>query len=85
LLAIGDKYNIKGLVNLCERELSKDIELNNAINILEAADKVGAEYLKSCAVSFVAANHRSFQKTSEWKNVVEPDSELLSAILRLKL
>ena len=85
LLAIGDKYNIKGLANLCERELSKNIELNNAINILEAADKVGADYLKSCAVSFVAANHRSLQKTSEWKKVVESDSELLSAILKLKL
>ena len=85
LLGIGDKYNVKGLVDLCENELSKSLELNNVINILEAAVKVGAENLKNCSIAFIADNHKSLQNTVEWKTCVEPDSVLLNEILKLKL
>jgi hypothetical protein len=85
-LLIGDKYNVKGLVNLCEVELSNKLELNNAINILEASEQVvDAKQLKSNAIRFVANNIKSFFDTSDFKRVVGPNPELLYEILNLTL
>jgi hypothetical protein len=85
-LLIGDKYNVKGLVNLCEVELSNKLELNNAINILEASDQVvDAKQLKGNAIRFVADNIKSFFDTSDFKRVVGPNPELLHEILKLTL
>jgi hypothetical protein len=72
------------LVNVCEKELSKSLELSNAISILESAVRVRAEDLRSFALTFIADNHKSLQKTPEWKKVIEPDSDLLNEILKLK-
>jgi hypothetical protein len=85
-LLIGDKYNVKGLVNLCEVELSNKLKLNNAVSILEASDQVvDAKQLKSNAIRFVADNIKFFFNTSDFKRVVNPNPELLREILKLTL
>ena len=83
---MADKYNVTGMVPLCEEELSKNLKLNNAIESLEAAIRVvAAGRLKSDAIRFVADNIRSLMNTPEFKRVVDPNPDLLREILDLTL
>ena len=81
LLLIGDKYHIQDLVTVCEHELTKNLTLENAIETLKVADLTGAKHLKDQASVFIFANIKALRGTPKWKEVIQPDPELLSAIL----
>ena len=81
LLAIADQFNLKELALLCELELSKMVTCQNAIKILNIADKVAeAKRLKGFIIEFMSQNIFSFIGTADWKEIIEPNPELLNAI-----
>ena len=66
LLHIADKYNVKGLIDFCEVELSKELNSDNAIKILDAADKVvEAKRLQQVCIQFTAENLASLMDTPD--------------------
>ena len=86
LLLIGDKYNIKGLTDFCEVELSKDLHVDEVIQILDAADKVQeAKRLRKVCVQFIAKNLASLFDTPNWKAFIEPNQRFLNDILKDKI
>ena len=56
LLQIADKYDIKSLVNKCLDELSQNLNLDNVINTLQAADLVNSDELKKAAITYITSN-----------------------------
>ena len=56
LLQIGDKYDIKSLVTKSLDELSQNLNQDNIINTLHAADLVNANALKNTAITYIARN-----------------------------
>ena len=75
MLLIGDKYDLKELVQFCEQELAKSLGLENAIEFLGMAEKGNSKYLKDTAMTFISKNLKIFLNTQEWKdlNAREPD------------
>lgn len=55
LIEAANKYSIKDLVHLCAHRISYNIPLDNAIDILIVADRVGADFLKKDCVKMIAA------------------------------
>ncbi len=82
LLLIADKYQIKSLVQDCEKEMVKWLDMNNAIDFLNVADQTRANHLKDEASSFIAKNLKSLKNSSKWKQVIKPSADLLNAILQ---
>ena len=71
LLLIAGQFNLKGLVQLCESEITKEVTCQNVIQILRVVDKVvDAKHLKDFASDFLANNMSSIVKTSDWKQIV---------------
>ena len=86
LLLIADQFNLKDLVHLCESDISKTLSVDNAVKILNVADKVPeASRLQQLVLQFVAENILAVVGTEDWKNVIDPDLELLKAIKNIKL
>ena len=56
MLQIGDKYDIKSLVTKSLDELSQNLNQDNIINTLHAADLVNANALKNTAITYIARN-----------------------------
>ena len=70
LLLIADQYNLKDLIQMCETEISRKLTCENAMKILNTANKVAdAERLKDFATKFVIKNIASIISSEEWKEV----------------
>ena len=83
LLIIADQFNLKGLIQLCESDLSKTMTHQNAIEILNMADKIpDTKRLRNLAAEYVYKNMLSLVSPDNWKKIVE-SSSLLDAILNI--
>ena len=86
LLLIADQFNMKDLISFCEVELSKTVTCQNAIKILNIADKVAeAKRLKDFVIEFIAQNFLSLVGTDDWKEIIDPNPDLLKAIKTFKV
>ena len=83
LLLIADKYNIKSLVQFCQEELSQNLSLENALQILEISEKIDVDHLRVETLAFVAKNRKTLMLTDKWKQVVSSNHEILEEIIRL--
>jgi hypothetical protein len=66
LLLAAHKYNIHQLVDLCQAELSKRLEVENAIDLLKVADQVGANHLKLSSIAFIAEHLVVYYSTASF-------------------
>ncbi|KAL7303408.1 hypothetical protein TKK_0004593 [Trichogramma kaykai] len=53
LLLVGEKYQLEGLKNKCEKILSLELSSENAVDILKVANKCNMSSLKKNAVDFI--------------------------------
>ena len=74
LILIADKFKVQGLFDICQQEMSKQINDENVADVINVASKVGATFLKKNGIDFVARNGG----TQRWKEVVESNSEISS-------
>ena len=71
LLVIADQFNLQGLIQLCESEISKKVTCQSVTDILRGIHKVAdAKHLKDYATDFMANNITSIVKTSDWKEII---------------
>ena len=59
LLAMASKYQVKGLVNTMEIEISTYLTMENCIQLLVFSDTMFASELKRSALQFIAMNYES--------------------------
>ena len=85
LLLIADRFNLKGLIKLCEARLAGSLAVSNAVEILDAADKVAdASNLKNAGIDFVADNLSLLIGTDDWNRLLGKNIKLLNSILKKK-
>jgi len=85
LLLIADRFRLKGLIQFCKTKLSKSLTTTNAIQVLDAADKVpDAASLKIAAVQFIADNLPFLIGTDDWNNILGKNIKLLNSVLKIK-
>jgi len=85
LLLIADRFRLKGLIQFCKTKLSKSLTTTNAIQVLDAADKVpDAASLKIAAVQFIADNLPFLIGTDDWNNILGKSIKLLNSVLKIK-
>ncbi len=82
LFLIGDKYDLKDLVQFCEQELANSLGLENAIEFLCMAEKVNSKYLRDFAINFIGKNLKSFIDTQEWKDLNAREPDMTNKILK---
>ena len=61
LLALADKYEVKGLFDSAETQLALSVRKDNAAEILKLADKVRAKKLENSVLDFLKANQGAIQ------------------------
>jgi hypothetical protein len=64
LLALAHKYEVKGLVHECERYLVGTLSADNAVELLQLADKYESKELKGRALQFIKINFSSIIQQS---------------------
>lgn len=77
LLCLAIKYQVMGLVEVCETFLSVSINLENIISTLQFSNAIGAETLKSKALLFIAQNSLKIMQMKEFS---ELEGELLQDV-----
>ncbi|CAM0947068.1 unnamed protein product [Alopecurus aequalis] len=53
LLVAADRYGMERLKLICERKLSKVLDVNNVCSTLEFADRQSCQQLKNCCVAYI--------------------------------
>lgn len=84
LYAASDQYDLKYLQNMCEVEMSKNITVENAVEILLTADLYNSKCLKDIAIKYINTNAARVVKTEAWQNMAISHGHLLTE-LYLKL
>ena len=72
VLAAADKYDMKALFKICQRELCNQIDVNNAANFFAASYlHQKAKILKSTATKFIVNNYSEVKKTHGFATICE--------------
>jgi hypothetical protein len=66
LLATASKYQVQGLISLCEHHLSVLLTLGNCIQLLIFADSIYAQELKKNALQFIARHFEELENEEEY-------------------
>ncbi|XP_044736264.1 speckle-type POZ protein-like isoform X2 [Chrysoperla carnea] len=71
ILAAADKYDLKRLKKLCEKELCTSLTIENAAETLILADIHNADQLKAEAIYFINNNNSAVKSTTGWKEMIQ--------------
>ena len=72
VLAAADKYDMKALFKICQRELCNQIDVHNAANFFAASYlHQKAEILKNTATKFIVNNYSEVKKTHGFAMICE--------------
>ena len=81
LLTVADKYDVPGLRRVCERQISRKVDVTTAAHTLQLADDYKAPYLRQCALAFIAQNLKAVLATEGWHEVTRSRPDFLNAVL----
>lgn len=76
LFCAASKYQIMGLVTICEDQICHDVNLENILSILCLSDTYGSSRIKEKAFQLITQNYTLFQK----QNLVGLDKSLMDEI-----
>ena len=82
LLAAGEKYNLPGLKVLCEDALSRDMNIDNVLDMLLVADLHKAANLKALALKFIVENAQDIVAQDDWSKKLEKFPSILSDMFK---
>ena len=82
LLRAADKYAVKDLKIECENKICDDLSLKNVVKCLILADQHNAHRLKAKSIEFIVKNAKNFVEESEFKEMMQKNSELSYEIFR---
>lgn len=81
ILRLGKKYHVEELIQLCELELVRDINVSTVVGVFESADKYGMTGVKENAMKFLKENLRDVSKSEEWTTVFMQRADLMAGLL----
>ena len=65
----ADKFNLKGLMDLCTKFLASNLSVESALDVLIKAELVNQPTLFDTASKFVRENLGKVNKTSAWEEI----------------
>ena len=82
LTAVADKYNIQPLKAVCERELSRSLDVRNAVSTLLLAELYCIEGLREECVAFVANNMGTVKRATpeDWQELMTEHAQLMCEV-----
>ena len=81
LLRVADKYEVIGVVDMCAKYLESNLSLENALDILTAAELTNQKALFDSAAKFVRKNQGKMNKTGACKEMLEKDPKLIANVM----
>ena len=81
LLFVADKYNIAGLVEVCNEYLKSNLSVDNCLDVLLSAHLINQKELFRAVSDFVNQNKGKLVRTNAWKEMVETNPKLTTNIL----
>ena len=85
LLFAADKYNIAGLVKVCNEYLKSNLSVENCLDVLLSAHLMNQKELFRAASDFANQNKGKLVRTTAWKEMVETNSKLTTDVLSIVL
>lgn len=82
LMQAAAKYEVPGLVSLCEQRAMKRLTVENVADWLTLASRIRAEALQDQCVSFMAGCIAEVQSTDGWERLMQ-DKQLLAELAPL--
>ena len=80
LMIAADKYDVKGLLDLCTKYLESNLSDENALEVLVKAELVGQMNLFAAASKFVCKNIGRVNKTSAWEEMSKKNPSLIAKL-----
>jgi hypothetical protein len=81
LLRAADKYEVIGVMDMCAKYLESNLSLENALDILTAAELTNQKALFDSAAKFVRKNQGKFNKTGAYKQMLEIDPKFIANVM----
>ena len=78
LMMAAEKYNIKGLLDVCTNYLGSNLSEENALDVLVKAELIDQKKLFDAASKFVCNNIGRVNKTSAWEETVKKNPTLIT-------
>jgi len=82
LLAAAEKYNIPRLKTICEAELAKCLDSNNAIATLVMSDTYRADQLEKMTLHWMARHAGDVVEGESWESFCNEHPQLLKVVCR---
>ncbi|XP_011302340.1 speckle-type POZ protein isoform X2 [Fopius arisanus] len=76
LLAIAERFRLKGLKELCERNLIETLTPENVASLLLMADEFNSDCLKRAGLAYCEENAMNINKSFAWKIMEQVNPEL---------
>ena len=81
LLRAADKYEVVGLMDMCAKYLESNLSLENALDVLVAAELTNQKALFDSAAKFVRENKGKMNKTGAYKEMLEKDPKFIASVM----
>ena len=81
LLRAADKYEAIGLMDMCAKYLEFNLSLENALDVLTAAELTNQKSLFDSAAKFVRKNQGKMNKTGACKEMLEKDPKFIANVM----
>ena len=81
LLRAADKYEVVGLMDICTEYLEPNLSLENALDVLVAAELTNQKALFESAATFVRENPGKMNKTGAYKEMLEKDTKFIAIVM----
>ena len=80
LMIAADKYNVKGLLDVCFNYLGSNLSEENALNVLVKAELIDQKKLFDAASKFVCNNIGRVNKTSAWEEMFKKNPTMIAGL-----
>ena len=67
LMMFAHKYNVKPLVQYCERHIGENVHSGNIFDVIKAAYFIDSDNILNKAVNFLVKHTKTLKDTEEWK------------------
>lgn len=82
ILPAANEYALEGLKNMCENVMSKNLNLDNVVEMLTVADTYSAYNLKKEAIDFIIANGEAVTSSPSFKAISASQPHLIAEAFR---
>ena len=80
LMIAADKYNVKGLLDVCTNYLGSNLSEENVLNVLVKAELLDQKKLFDAASKFVCNNIGRVNKTSAWEEMFKKNPTMIAGL-----